>query len=315
LALALVASLTSCNKQQNKAGESTAGGAQKTFDTPAAAGAALFDAAKNGDQNGIVAIFGPDGKDLMYSGDAVKDRDALQVFVEEYKRMNRWSEDQAGKKILYIGADNFAFPIPLAKNASGKWAFDTDAGRNEVLARRIGDGELTTIGVLSEVANAEREYFSQNHQFAQNFVSDEGQHNGLYWPVAEGQRLSPLGPLANVAQALGYSQSGKTQSFNGYYYKILTQQGNSAKGGAKDYIVSGKMVGGFAVLAWPATYRDSGIMSFLVGPDGVIYEKDLGEKTVESAAAITAYDPGQGWKVVLAPEPPNTPIGVQSANE
>jgi hypothetical protein len=303
LALAFVVSLTSCKKRESTAAESAGGNvAPKTFTSPAAAGAALFDAAKSGDQNALMAIFGSDGKDLVFSGDAVKDKDTMRLFVGAYSQMNRWSKSKSGKEILYIGSDNFAFPIPLGQNASGQWAFDTAAGRDEVLARRIGDGELTAIGVLTEVANAQQEYFSQNHQFAQKFVSDEGQHNGLYWPVAEGQRPSPLGPLADEAKALGYSQTDKPQPFNGYYYKMLIQQGDTAKGGTKNYLAGGKLTGGFAVLAWPAKYRDSGIMSFLVGRDGVIYEKDLGEKTAEAAAAITAYNPGEGWKVVLAPE-------------
>ena len=306
--LALFASTTSCNRGgTNTAGKSGEGGnvAPKTFDSPAAAGAALFEAAKAGDQNALVEIFGSEGKDFVYSGDSVKDKNAMQTFVDKYSRMNRWDARKSGDEILYIGADNFAFPIPLSKNSSGKWAFNTAAGKDEVLARRIGDGELTTIGVLTEVANAQQEYFSQNHQFAQKFISDGGQRNGLYWPVSAGQHSSPLGGLVDVAKALGYSQSDKPQPFNGYYYKILTRQGDAAKGGAKDYIAGGKMTGGFAVIAWPAKYRDSGIMTFLVGKDGMVYQKDLGEKTTETAAAITDYNPGDGWTVILAPESPS----------
>ncbi len=316
LALAVAALLTSCSKRETKAAEPAGGNVvQKTFASPAAAGAALFEAAKAGNQNELMAIFGPDGKDLIYSGDPVKDKNTAQRFVKAYSQMNRWSVDKAGDEILYVGADNFPFPVPLSKNASGQWAFNTAAGKNEVLARRIGDGELTAIGVLTEIANAQQEYFSQNHQFAQKFLSDEGQRNGLYWPVAEGQRPSPLGPLADVAKALGYSRSDKPQPFNGYYYKILTQQGDSAKGGAKDDLANGKLTGGFAVVAWPAKYRDSGIVTFIVGKDGVIYEKDLGEKTSEEAASITSYNPGEGWTVVLAPEAPNAPVGPKRAKK
>ncbi len=320
LALALAASLASCSKRETKAAEKPtepAGGniVQRTFASPAAAGAALFEAAKNGDETALMAIFGPEGKDLIYSGDTVKDKNTAKRFVDKYSEMNRWSETKSGDEILYIGADNFPFPIPLSKNASRQWAFNTAAGKDEVLARRIGDGELTAMGVLSEVANAQQEYFSRNHQFAQKFLSDEGQQNGLYWPVAEGQRPSPLGPLADVAKALGYSRSEKPQPFVGYYYRILTQQGDAAKGGAKDYLKDGKLTGGFAVVTWPARYKDSGIMTFIVGKDGVIYQKDLGENTAEAAAAIAAYNPGEGWSVVLAPESANAPVGPRSAKK
>ncbi|HKD45775.1 MAG TPA: DUF2950 family protein [Candidatus Angelobacter sp.] len=320
LAMGVAASLASCAKRETKAAETpaesaTGNVAQKTFASPAAAGAALFAAAQNGDQNALMAIFGPEGKDLIYTGDAVKDKNIAQRFVKAYSEMNRWSTTKSGDELLYIGADNFPFPIPLSKNSSGQWAFNTPAGKQEILARRIGDGELTAIGVLSEIANAQMEYFSRNHQFAQKIVSDEGQQNGLYWPVAEGQPASPLGPLADVAKALGYSRSDKPQPFNGYYYKMLTEQGDAAKGGAKDYILNGKQTGGFAVVAWPAKYGDSGIMTFIVGKDGVVYQKDLGEKTAEAATAITAYNPGEGWSVVLAPESPNAPTGPRTAKK
>ena len=304
LAIAAAYSLTSCNKP-GSAEPAKDKVAPKTFASPEAAGQALFNAAKTGDQSELVAIFGSDGRDLIFSGDAVKDKNTAQRFVDAYSQMNRWSKSQSGDEILYIGADNFAFPIPLKRNASGEWAFNTAAGKNEVLARRIGDGELTTIGVLSEIVNAQQEYFRQNHQFAQKFVSDQGQHNGLYWPVAAGEPTSPLGHLADVAKALGYSHSDRPQPFNGYYYRMLTQQGASAKGGAKDYLADGKLIGGFAVIAWPAKYRDSGIMTFVVNKDGMVYQKDLGEKTAEAAAAITSYDPSKEWAMVLAPEPAN----------
>ena len=296
LLLAVTLLLVSCNKHES----ASAGTEQKTFASPEAAGQALFDAAKSGDQPALLAIFGSDGKDLVFSGDPVKDKNTAQRFVTAYQQMNRWSKSGSGEQILYIGADNFAFPIPLKQNGSGQWAFDTAAGKNEVLARRIGDGELTAIGVLTEIANAQQEYFSQNHQFAQKIVSDEGQHDGLYWPAPEGQKASPLGPLADVAKALGYSHSDNPQPFNGYYFRMLTRQSDTSKGGAKDYIQNGKMTGGFAVLAWPAKYRDSGIMTFMVGQDGVVRENDLGDKTPDAPTVVTGYDPG--WTVVLKPE-------------
>lgn len=288
-----IAFTLSCNKK-----ESSSNVTQRTFASPQAAGAALLDAAKSGDQNALMAIFGSEGKDLIFSGDAVKDKNTAARFVSAYEQMNRWSDSQSGEQILYIGADNLAFPIPLKQERSGQWIFDTAAGRDEVLARRIGDGELTTIGVLSEIANAQHEYFNIKHQFAQKFVSDPGQQNGLYWPVAEGQPPSPLGPLAEVAKALGYSHSDTPQPFNGYYYRILTQ--SSANGEIKTFLQDGKLTGGFAVVAWPAKYRDSGIMTFEVDQDGVVRQKDLGDKTPDASTSVAAYDPG--WTVVLEPE-------------
>jgi Protein of unknown function (DUF2950) len=320
----LAVTLSSCKQRETKATEKTAEPAasgsatsgniaQKTFASPAAAGAALFDAAKAGDQDALMGIFGPDGKDILFSGDPVKDKNVRDRFVAAYTQMDRWDKNKSGEETLYIGADNLAFPVPLKQNASGQWSFDTAAGKDEILARRIGDGELTAIGVLSEVAGAQREYFRQTHQYAQKFISDEGQHNGLFWPVAEGQPPSPLGRLADVAKDLGYSASDKPQPFLGYYYKILTQQGDAAKGGVKDYMAGGKLTGGFAVVAWPAKYKDSGIMTFLMGKDGVVYQKDLGEKTGELAPALAGYSPGEGWSVVLTPESPNFPAAGRSA--
>jgi hypothetical protein len=315
---ALAVSVASCSSRDTKGAEKTAEPAkgtveQKTFASPAAASSALFEATKAGDHNALIAIFGPDGNDILSSGDAVEDKNLRERFVAKYNQMNRWSKNKAGAEILYVGADNYAFPIPLQQKSAGQWSFDTTAGKDELLARRIGDGELTAIGVLTEIANAQQEYFSQTHQYAQKIVSDEGQQNGLYWPVAEGQRPSPLGPLADVAKGLGYTHSDKPQPFHGYYFRILTKQGDKAQGGAKDYLANGKMTGGFAVVAYPATYKNSGVMTFLVGKDGVIYQKDLGEKTAEAAAAISEYNP-DGWDVVLAPES-NAPASAKSAKK
>jgi hypothetical protein len=303
-----VVPLISCNKPENAAtAEKPA--AQKTFASPAEAGAAFFEAAKSGDQGTLVAIFGPDAKDLLFSGDPVKDKNALQDFVAAYSQMNRWREIKAGGEILQTGADNYPFPIPLDRNPSGQWYFDTAAGKDEILARRIGKGELSAIEACGAVANAQQQYFSQTHdgdkvkQYAQKFVSDEGKQNGLYWHVTEGQTPSPLGQLGDFAKAAGYTNSGdKPQPFNGYYFQILTKQGDEAPGGAKDYIVDGKMTGGFAILAYPAAYRDSGIMTFIIGKDGIVHQKDLGEKTTDVASAMAEYNPGDGWNTVSGTE-------------
>jgi hypothetical protein len=301
--LALIMSLGACTRSPETRSQESA---QKTFASPADAGAAFLEAAKSGDQGALLAVFGPDAKDVLFSGDAVKDKDALQDFVAAYGQMNRWREIKAGGEILYVGADNYPFPIPLGRNSSGQWVFDTAAGKDEILARRIGKGELAAIAACSAVANAEKQYFSQTHdgdntkQFAPKFVSDEGKHNGLYWPVPEGQTASPLGPLGDFAKAVGYTNAGdKPQPFDGYYFQILTKQGDKAQGGVKDYIANGKMTGGFGIVAYPAAYRNSGIMTFIVGEDGIVYQKDLGEKTTEFAAAMAEYNPGDGWNKVV----------------
>lgn len=306
--LAAIVLLASCNKGESPQPESPKA-VQTSFASPADAGAAFLEAAKSGDQSALLAIFGPDAKDVLFSGDAVKDRDALEDFVASYNQMHRWREIKAGGEILSIGADNFLFPIPLGKNPSGRWYFDTAAGKDEILARRIGNGELTAIAACRASADAERQYFSQLHDgdkvkhYAQTFVSDEGKQNGLYWSVPEGQTPSPLGLLGNFAKAAGYTSAGsKPQAFNGYYFRILTRQGDQAKGGAVDYIVNGKMTGGFAILAYPAEYRNSGIMTFLVGKDGTIYQRDLGETTGRLALAMTDYNPGDGWNPVVGTE-------------
>jgi hypothetical protein len=222
--------------------------------------------------------------------------------------MNRWATIKAGGEILYVGADNFPFPIPLAKAASGRWYFDSAAGEDEILARRIGGDELTAIAACGLIADAQQRYFSQTHdgnhvkQYAEKLIADKGKQNGLFWNVPQGQTPSPLGHLGDFASAAGYTNAGgQPQPFNGYYFRILTKQGGKAPGAAKDYIVNGKMTGGFAIQAYPAEYRDSGIMTFIVGTDGVILQKDLGEKTSDIAAAMTEYNPGDGWNKVPGP--------------
>jgi Protein of unknown function (DUF2950) len=305
--LAFVVSLVSCSKQENATTEKPA--AQKTFASPADAGAAFFEAAKSGDQNALLAIFGPDAKEVLFSGDPVKDKDMLQDFAAAYSQMNRWRPIKSGGEILYTGADNFPFPIPLGQNPSGQWVFDTAAGKDEILARRIGKGELTAIAACGALAGAQQQYFSQTHdgdkvkQYAQRVVSDEGKQNGLYWPVPEGQPPSPLAQLGDFAKAAGYTGAGaKPQPFNGYYFQILTKQGDKAQGGAKDYVVDGKMTGGFAILAYPAEYRNSGIMTFIIDKDGTVYQKDLGDKTTDVATAMSEYNPGDGWDAVVGTE-------------
>lgn len=299
--IGLSTSLVACSKAENSQKV-----AQETFASPADAGNALLKAAKSGDQGALLAIFGADAKDVLFSGDEVKDKNTLQDFAAAYAQMHRWREIKAGGEMLYIGADNFLFPIPLGKNSSGQWSFDTAAGKDEILARRIGKDELTAIAACVAVADAQHQYFRQTHdgdkvkQYAEKFVSDDGKQNGLYWPVAPGQAPSPLEDVRDFAKAAGYASAGnQPQPFDGYYFRILTKQGSSAKGGAKDYIVDGKMTGGFAAVAYPAEYRNSGIMTFLVGPDGIVYQKDLGDQTTAAAEALAAYDPNTGWNPAI----------------
>ena len=291
------------------AGNSQGNPGQRTFESPDEAGAALFEAAKSRDQKTLIEIFGPDAQRVLFSGDAVKDKDTLTDFAAAYTQMHRWTAIKAGGQMLYVGADNFIFPIPLDRNAAGRWQFDTDAGKDEIAARRIGRNELTAIAACLAITQAQKVYFSQSHdgakQYAQRFVSDQSKQNGLYWPVSAGQSPSPLEDVAKFAKAVGYTSAGtKPQPFEGYYFRILSKQGEKAKGGAQNYIVNGKMTGGFAVIAYPAEYRSSGIMTFIVGPDGVVLQKDLGEKSHETAAAVSDYNPGDGWSPAIAADQP-----------
>jgi Protein of unknown function (DUF2950) len=300
----LTFSLASCNKLGRASAEGKA--VQRTFATPADAGAAFVQAAQSGDRGALLAIFGPDGKVDLFSGDPVKDMDNLQNFVAAYNQMHRWREIKAGGEVLYTGADNYPFPIPLGQNSSGQWYFDSAAGKDEILARRIGRDELNAIAACNSIADAEKQYFDGRHdgekagQYTRKFVSDAGTQDGLYWPASADQPPSPFEVVRDFAKAAGYTNSGgKPQPYNGYYFSILTKQGDMAPGGAKDYIVNGKMTGGFAAIAYPIEYRNSGIMTFIIGQDGVVYQKDMGERTAESAAALTTYNPGEGWKPAI----------------
>lgn len=276
------------------------------FATPDDAGNALVAAAKSTDRTAAaLAIFGPDSKDLISSGDPVQDKEAIYAFVARYDVMHRWRRMSDDSQILVVGSDNFPFPIPLKKNTNRKWYFDTAAGREEILSRRIGRNELTVIGICRAVAQAQAEYYSQAHdgartkQYALKFISDPGKHNGLYWQSAEGQPQSPLGPMAAYATAEGYAVKPDAHvPFHGYFFHMLTGQSSKARAGAKKYVVDGKMVGGFAFVAYPAQYGNSGVMSFIINHDGILLEKDLGKTTTELATAMTEFDPDEEWKIV-----------------
>ena len=292
--------LAACNTSKMPA-PSEAG--PKTFVTPNDAGAALLTATKAGDRNALLAIFGADAADLIFSGDAAQDKLTAEHFTSAYQTMARWRGQTDGSEVLLVGAENNPFPIPLKKNTGGQWYFDTAAGKDEILARRIGANELAAIDVMTAMADAQAQYISLPHdgvkQYAQQFISDEGKQNGLYWKSAEGQPKSPLGPLVAFASAEGFTaQSGKQQPFHGYFYRVLTKQGADAKGGAKDFVINGKMTGGFAFIAYPEKYDDTGITTFIINHDGVVYQKDLGKTTIENAMAVTEFNPDTTWTVV-----------------
>ncbi len=300
--LALIFSMASCTKQEKPA-ETPAQAAPKTFASPDDAAKALVDAAKSGNRDTMLSIFGPGSAEIIYSGDAEADKAAFAGFVSDYDAMHRWRKLDNGSQLLLTGTDNKTFPIPVKKNDAGQWYFNTAAGKEEILARRIGRNEMAAIDVCVATANAQAEYFAQHHdgvkQYAQKFISEEGKQNGLYWASPEGQPKSPLGPMVAYATSEGYKlQPNQHVPFHGYYFYMLYKQGPDAKGGAKDYIVNGKMTGGFAVVAYPAQYGDSGIMTFIINQAGVVYEKDLGKTTSEVAEAMTEFNPDKSWKPV-----------------
>ena len=295
LLLALIIPLAVCSKSSKSS--------YRVFASPDDAGNALLEAAKSGNQNAILAIFGSDSKEIIFSGDAVQDKAVVDAFVVAYGVMHRWRKMPDQAQILLIGADNFAFPLPLKKNGAGQWYFDVAAGKDEILARRIGGNELAVIDVCAALADAESEYFSHHSgdtkQYAQKFISDGGKQNGLYWESQEGQPRSPLGPLAAFATTEGYTVKPDSHTpFHGYYFHMLTRQGSHAQGGAKDYVVNGKMVSGFAFVAYPAEYRNSGVMTFIINQDGVLLQKDLGKGTTEISTAMTEFDPDASWTPV-----------------
>jgi Protein of unknown function (DUF2950) len=275
------------------------------FASPDNASDALLTAAKSGDPNALTTILGPGSKEIISSGDDVQDKHAVDLFVTGYGVMHRWRKMPDGAQVLLIGADNFPFPIPLKQNSEGRWFFDTAAGKNEVLNRRIGRNELATIATCGAIADAQAEYFARPHdgeaakRYAAKFISDPGKQNGLYWKPADGQPASPLGPLAASAASEGYSaKAGGHTAFHGYYFRMLNGQTNNAPGGAKDYVVNGKMTGGFAFIAYPAEYGNSGVMTFIINQDGVLLQKDLGKSTSDVAAAMTEFDPDSNWRIV-----------------
>jgi hypothetical protein len=295
--LAVLLPIAACNKPSASTGP-------RTFTSPDEAGKALAGATKAEDSKAILAIFGPGSEEILSTGDATEDKSAMEGFSRAYEVMNRWRKlGDGSQQLLLVGAQNEAFPVPLRKNAAGQWYFDVPAGKDEILARRIGRDELAAVDICAALADSQEQYFSQKHdgvkQYAQKFISDAGQQNGLYWESPQGSPRSPLGPLVAFASEEGYSlKPDATQPYHGYYFRRLQNQGANARGGAKPYVVNGKMTAGFAYVAYPAKYDDTGVQTFTIDQDGVVLEKDLGKDTVSLAKAMTDFNPDQSWTVV-----------------
>lgn len=272
---------------------------QKTFANGEQASAAMIKAIQEDNKDELLAIFGADAEGLISSGDTVADRFRRNLFIKAYEEKHQLSAE-ADKLILVVGRNDWPFPIPLIKQGQ-QWFFDTAAGKEEILNRRIGFNELNTIQVLLAVVDAQREYAMMDRdgdgllEYAQKFMSDPGTQNGLYWETKEGQPPSPLGSLIAQAKEEGYASADKPQPYFGYTFRILTAQGENASGGAFGYIVDGSMMGGFAVIASPAEFGNSGVMTFMVNHDGAVYQKDLGEETEQVGRSIPLFDPDKTW--------------------
>jgi len=303
-ALLLVVALSNrgCTNTGNKANEQ-----QLTFSSPDDAIKMLVTALRSDDKAELEKIFGPGNEELLSSGDDIADHYNRQRVLEAYDEKHGLLKNKDGSMTLTVGNNDWPMPIPLVQEGAwGKWYFDTDTGADEIVNRRIGRNELDVIQVCKAIGDAQREYATQDPnndgmpEYARKFISDEGQKNGLYWPTAEGEPLSPLGQLAAEAQVQGYSAApnptGEPRPYRGYYYRMLTAQGEDAPGGARNYEVKGKLIGGYAVVAWPAEYGSSGVMTFISNYTGDVYQKDLGDDTDKLARAMIEYNPDSTWK-------------------
>jgi hypothetical protein len=279
---------------------------QKTFKSPEEAVKSLMDAAKSNDTKGLLAVFGPAGKEIISSGDEVADKAGRENFIKDYEEKSRLEKETDTKVTLVVGSREWPFPIPIVKKGE-TWVFDTKAGKEELLNRRIGRNELNTIQTCLAYVDAQREYAMKDRdndkllEYAQKFWSTPGKKDGLHWETKEGEPKSPFGAVAAQAVQEGYAPKkpgDKPAPYHGYFYKILKAQGKNAPGGAYDYVIKGKMIGGFALVVYPAEYGASGIMTFTVNHDGVVYEKDLGKETGKIAGAMTKFDPDKTWKKV-----------------
>ncbi len=281
---------------------------QKTFASPEEAVKDLIDAAKAGNQAELMAIFGPAARAVLSSGDAVEDREVRERFVKAYEAKHALIQDGNAKAVLQIGTEEWPFPIPIVKKGE-KWSFDTKKGKEELNNRRIGRNELNTIQTCLAYVDAQREYAAKDRdgdglfEYAQKFWSTPNKKDGLYWETKTGEEESPLGDFVAKATREGYTKTdNKPVPYHGYFFKILKAQGKNAHGGAYDYVVNGKMIGGFGMVAYPANYGVSGVMTFIVNHEGVVYEKNLGKDTAKIARAIKLFDPDKTWKKVEAKE-------------
>jgi hypothetical protein len=282
----------------------TAQESQKPFASPEAAVQALVEAVRQANAKAVLEILGPEGEDIIDSGDEVADRHRREKFLTSYEAAHTLVSKPDGSVTLQIGTQEWPFPIPLVKHSEA-WHFDTPSGLDEILNRRIGENELSAMQVCLAVVDAQREYAMQDRDgdgltaYAEKFVSDPGKKNGLYWETQESEAPSPLGALFLKASQEGYADrpaADNPRPYFGYYYRLLQSQGEHAPGGAFDYVVRGKMLGGFAVVAYPAEYGNSGVMTFLVNHDGVVYQKDLGPDTEQIASTIQVFDPDASWE-------------------
>ncbi len=274
---------------------------QKGFGTPDEAVNAFVEALKKEDTAALSAILGPGSEDLIFSGDRVSDRQRKEAFLRAYEEKHELEGEQNGSITLDVGKDNWPFPIPIMHKGN-VWLFDTMTGKEELINRRIGRNELDAIQICIGYVDIQREYINTDWDgngimsYARKIRSDPGRKNGLYWPAVEGEEESPLGPFMAEASKEGYAAKNKgTQPYHGYFFRILEAQGRHAPGGAYRYVINGNMVAGFALVAWPARYGVSGIMTFIVNQNGIVYEKDLGKNTGRIAGTMTKYDPDRTW--------------------
>ncbi len=304
LVVAGLAIAAGCAKQPEPQDATTAAG----FDTPEAAVTALIAALEKNDLGRLQALLGPGSEELLDSGDAVQDASDRAGFLAAYGVKQAIVDDGTDRKVLVIGEDDWPMPVPLVKR-DGQWAFDGEAGIDEMIYRRVGGNELGAIDVSRGFVSAQLEYAAEGRDgdppgiFALKLVSDEGLHNGLYWPAAEGEAESPAGPFVAAAAAEGYrrAEGDVRNPYHGYYYRMLYAQGAHANGGARDYFRDGLLTEGFALLAWPADYGSSGVMTFIVNQDGVVFQKDLGEDTATAVESIQAFDPDSSWTAIAPP--------------